>query len=254
MIHYKSLTISLVVVLPFVIQSCNSSSDNEERNKTSIITANDELFDKGNLDHANNVFSEDYAGIGPDPIKDFISKIRQAFPDIQVDIDPIIADQNMVAWVRTNTGTQRGDYMGYKANGKKITWTDVLITEFTPEGKISNEWGKSDLDEVLETASGIEGVYEYLPPLRGQSILRNGNFVYLFGPVEGNNSMNGQAGTYTISGDTIKNELSYSSNPEEIGTIYWWRVISWSGDTVAFETMDDKGQITGGGRAVKISN
>ena len=58
----------------------------------------------------------------------------------------------------------------------------------------------------------------------------------------------------TISGDTIKNTITYCTDSKQIGTVYWWRVKSLSGDTLTFEIMNEKKQITGGGRGIKMSN
>ena len=66
----------------------------------------------------------------------------------------------------------------------------------------------------MQNASGIDGVYEYLAPGKGQSINRNGQFVYLFGPPEREGTYDQPAGTYTFSGDTIKNTITYATDTE----------------------------------------
>ena len=76
--------------------------------------------------------------------------MRTAFPDIQVSIDPIIAENNMVAWRRTHTGTHQGEFMGFQPSGKKITWQSMSFTEYNEDGKVVNEWGFNDLFEVLQ--------------------------------------------------------------------------------------------------------
>ena len=257
----SNLVLMTILVIVMAIQSCDQTSQKETQNKVSLVNANNELFNNGNLDFAGEAFTADYLGTrgpssdrGPALIKEFVSVRRTAFPDLQVKIDLVIAEGDMVAWLRTNTGTQTGDYMGYKPTAKKITWKEMVFTRYTTDGKIAEEWGVGDVHEMLQAASGVEGVYEYLPPLKGQSVVRNGHFVFLFGPVDGNEPMISQAGAHTISGDTIKNTITYCTDPKQIGTVYWWRVKSWSGDTITYETMNEKGQITGGGRSIKMSN
>ena len=52
-------------------------------------------------------------------IKKIVTTLRTAFPDLQVTIKPIVAEGNMVAWPRTQTGTPQAEYMGIPATGKK---------------------------------------------------------------------------------------------------------------------------------------
>jgi len=245
-----------MTIIGFVmaIQSCDQSSKKEEQNKALIVKANNELFNKGNLDFADEVFTDDYRGRGPSIIKEFVSGRRTAFPDLQVKVDPVIAEGDMQAWLRTNTGTHTGEYMGYKPTGKIITWKDMVFTRNNADGKAVEEWGVSNEHEILQAASGIDGVYEYLPPRKGQAVIRNGHFVILSGPSDGSGPMISQAGTHKMSGDTVKLIITYCTNPKLIGTEFWSRVRSWSGDTMTYENMNDKGQISGVRRAVKLSN
>lgn len=248
------LVFMAIFMIVIAIQSCDQSPKKQEQNKASIINANDELFNKGSLDFADQVFAADYSGRGPALIKEFTSARRTAFPDLQVKIEPVIAEGDMVAWLRTNTGTQTGDYMGHKPTSKKITWKEMIFTRYNAEGKVAQEWVVSDMDEMLNAASGTEGLYEYLPPLKGQGVNRNGRFVYLFGPADGKGPMISQAGTQIISGDTVRNTITFCTDPKQIGTTYSWRLKSLSGDTITYEIMNEKAQITSIGRAVKISN
>ena len=130
--------------------------DNSERNKSLVIKANEELFNKGNLSFADEVFTSDYAGEGPESIKKHVGNMRTAFPDIQVSIDPIIAEDNMTAWRRTHTGTHQGEFMGFQPSGKKITWQTIVFSEYNEDGKVVKEWGVSDLFEVLQNQKNDE--------------------------------------------------------------------------------------------------
>jgi ketosteroid isomerase-like protein/predicted ester cyclase len=124
----------------------------EEGNKSSIIKANDEMFNKGNLSYADKVFADSYAGEGPEIIKRNLGDLRTAFPDIQVTIEPLIAEGNMAAWRRVDTGTHEGVYNGFQPTDKKITWQTIIITEYDKDGMILQEWGVNDLNEKLREA------------------------------------------------------------------------------------------------------
>ena len=121
----------------------------------------------------------------------------------------------------------------------------ILLSACNQESKVTERNNVSVIND-------IDGVYEYLPPGKGQAVNRNGRFVYLFGSPDGT-GMSSHAGTYILSGDTVKNTVTYSTDPKQIGVVYWWKVRSWSGDTVLYNTMNEKSEITGEGIAIRVS-
>jgi hypothetical protein len=108
------------------------------------------------------------------------------------------------------------------------------------------------MGEEVGPADWQEGVWEYVPPLQGQSIARAGRFVFLFGPADGSGPMTGESGTYQISGDTVKNTVRFSTDPDRVGYEYWWTLESQSGDTLGYVVMNPEGEITGRGRSIRI--
>lgn len=151
--HFKLL---LLIIVSFLVWACTekkkeiANTNFNEANKASIIKANDEIFHKGNLSYADEVFAENYAGQGPAYIKKFVGNMRTAFPDIHVSIEPIIAEGNKTAWQRTHTATHQGEFMGFQPTNKKITWKAIIISEYNEEGKVTKEWAVNDLFEVLQ--------------------------------------------------------------------------------------------------------
>jgi predicted SnoaL-like aldol condensation-catalyzing enzyme len=253
--HFQLIIPGMIVLS---LMSCNQSSDLEERNKALILKANEELIGKGNVVFADEIFDAAYnfpgnSKKGPALIKNFVTDLRKAFPDLQYKVDHLVAEGNMVAWRRTHEGTQQADYMGYKATGKKVNWQDFIVTRFTDDGRVTEEWGTSDLEVNLHSASGIEGEYEYVPPLKGQASVRNGQFVFVVGPADGSQPLQGKAGTYVIDGDKVKCTFTYSVNLKEVGTSFSWSVKSWSGDTITYITYNEKNEQTGEGRSVRTS-
>jgi predicted ester cyclase len=245
-------SIVVVVMIMLTIHACDQSRETKKERAAAIIRANDELFHKGNTALVDELFAKDYSGGGPEHIKNLVTERKAAFPDLQVQIEPVIADGDLVAWKRTNTGTHKGDYAGHQASNKKVTWEEIILTRYNSDGKIAEESTLSNLHDRLTAAAGVDGIFQYLPPGKGQSINQNGRFVYLFGSADGKRTMTSQAGTQIISGDTIKNTITFSTDTKQIGTTYWWRVKSVDGDTLTYELMSDKGQITGEGRAVRL--
>ena len=125
----------------------------QEVNKEATLLANEEIFNKGNLAFTDQVFSGEHEGGGPEMMKQYFGYMRAAFPDIQVQIDPIIGEGNKTAWLRVHTGTHTKEFMGFQPTGKKITWKTMVISEHDEEGLVTKEWYVSNLIEKLQQAS-----------------------------------------------------------------------------------------------------
>jgi len=97
----------------------------------------------------------------------------------------------------------------------------------------------------------MEGTFEYVDNLEGQSILTDGHFVFLHGPADGSAPMTGEAGTYEIAHDTATHRIAYSTDSSRVGLVFKWTPESWSGDTIAYVVMNDAGEATGRGRSVR---
>jgi steroid delta-isomerase-like uncharacterized protein len=121
-----------------------------------IQRANEELFNKGNLELIEELFAPTYLfhgaegdfEVGPDAIKAFVTSIRTAFPDLRVEVEILVTEGDRVAWQRTHRGTHQGEYLGVPASGRLITWRSMIVTRYE-EGKITEEWGLNDLAERL---------------------------------------------------------------------------------------------------------
>ncbi len=253
--HFNSpLPGSLLPCILLFISSCQQSgSAFQERIKKQTVDANDELLNKGNLSVADEIFTAEYAGSGPEGIKNFVQQYRNAFPNLQVTVDPIIAEGNMVGWRRTLTGTFTNAFNGIQPTGRKITWHDYVLSRMNDDAKIAEEWGTSDLTNVLMNENIIDGVFEYLPPDKGQSINRNGRYTYLYGPADGSGPMISQAGAYRISGDTVTNTINYSTDNSLIGQSFRWTITAASGDTISYNVINMDGKVYDSGRAVRVS-
>jgi steroid delta-isomerase-like uncharacterized protein len=76
---------------------------------------------------------------------------RKALPDMTVEVNQILAEQDLVAvyWTASGTNTQAG--MGFPATGKKIKIHGMRIFRFKA-GKISEEWSVWDMLSVMRQA------------------------------------------------------------------------------------------------------
>jgi len=255
----KAHKILIAVLAACTFGSCNQSNDVAERNKNTILKAHEELLTKRNLAYADEAFASDYTVTGfeqkgPELIKYFVTEVTRAFPDMQYTVDNLVAEGSLVSWTRTSSGVHKEDYMGYKATGKTVTWVESNLTKFSDDGKIIQEWSTSDFDVNVSKAANVEGVYTYVAPLKGQASVRNGRFVHLYGQTDGPAQLTGEAGTYKIDGAKVICTYTHSTNAKNVGTSFTWQTKSWSGDTLTYELLNDKGEVSGSARAVRVSN
>ena len=97
-------------------QSFRSLSDN----KSIILRAEAELWNKGNLAAADELYSESFVchfvigeeWRGVQGIKDVVAQHRHSFPDWNEKVDDIIAEGDRVVIRFTPTGIQKGEFAG----------------------------------------------------------------------------------------------------------------------------------------------
>ena len=124
----------------------------EESNKALVQRFYDEVWAKGNLDVADEVFSEDYvrhdlrAGDptpGPAGQKEIAAAFRDAFPDLTWQIDFLLADGDFVAGRWTVGGTHLGPWAGVEATGRTMRFSAINVFRFE-DGKVVELWNHRD--------------------------------------------------------------------------------------------------------------
>jgi len=86
---------------------------------------------------------------GPQGYIDFFTKLRAAFPDMKIEVETLVADDDNVAFAYTLTGTHNGDFNGIPATGRKIKARGLQISTFK-DGKMVERWGSSDELGILK--------------------------------------------------------------------------------------------------------
>ncbi|CAM4021693.1 ester cyclase [Gillisia limnaea] len=116
-----------------------------------------EAINTGNLEMirelvAENVKDHDPApmqGPGPQGFIDFFTMMRNAFPDLNVEVEHMVTDQENVALAYTISGTHKGDFMGVSPTGKTFSARGVQIGRFE-NGKLVERYGSSDELGILK--------------------------------------------------------------------------------------------------------
>lgn len=121
-----------------------------EQNKAIIQRYIAEAWNKGNVAIIDELMAENYARhMGPsqslnrEEQKLRITAFRRSFPDLHLTINSLIAEDDMVVFPMTLTGTQTGAYMGHAPTGKKVTMSIIDMARIS-NGKVVEHWGIRD--------------------------------------------------------------------------------------------------------------
>jgi len=131
-------------------------AQNLSDNKAVILRSEAELWSKGNLAVADELYSPEFvchfiagrAWRGLQGIKGAVQSHRTSFPDWNERVDDIVAEGDRVAIRITSTGTQLGEFEGLAPTGRKITIQEFHIYRLSG-GKIVEQWGMPDAQSLI---------------------------------------------------------------------------------------------------------
>jgi steroid delta-isomerase-like uncharacterized protein len=115
-----------------------------------------EAFNTGEVAHISKIIDETVepdvqfhapiplAATGPQAIKQVVARLHQAFPDLHVALEDLIAEGDKVVGRQTVTGTHRGEYLGLPPTGKSVRYDEIFIFRFA-RGRIAEIWGVVDV-------------------------------------------------------------------------------------------------------------
>ena len=122
-----------------------------EDNKAIVRQYYAEVLTKGNVAAIDSFVSPTY--IGHDPaapdaqgtvgLKQRVTRMRTAFPDLQVKVEDMVAEGDKVATRFTLQGTHKGEFGGVAPTGKHVTWTATSIIRLE-DGKFAEGWANAD--------------------------------------------------------------------------------------------------------------
>lgn len=93
---------------------------------------------------------------GTDLMKQLWDVLLRGFPDLQVEIEDVIAEGDRVVSRNTVKGTHRGDYLGVPATNKVITWKEIFIVRFS-NGRVAETWGIVDVAAQMRQLGILPG-------------------------------------------------------------------------------------------------
>lgn len=134
-----------------------------EENKALARRWFEELFNRENLDIADEIVAEDHVNHdpafpqnspGPDGAKEVVNLYHGAFPDAQITIEDQIAEGDRVVTRWTGRGTHQGDLMGVPPSGNRVTVAGITINRIAG-GKIAESWDNYDALGMMQQVGAI---------------------------------------------------------------------------------------------------
>jgi serine phosphatase RsbU (regulator of sigma subunit)/predicted ester cyclase len=131
-------------------------SDAEENNKALVRRFVEEVYNRGNLDAADELLAPDYVDhtepsgkyAGREGLKRGVAKLRAFSSDLHVNIEAQLAEgEKVVTWVLGSGTHDRGSFFGLAPTGERMTIEFITISHVV-EGKIVEEWGVADSSAV----------------------------------------------------------------------------------------------------------
>ena len=140
--------------------SMSFSSDQEEKNNSTILMQSIESWNQGDLDsyinmYDTNVILHGVPGVEPGIesarklYQGFQEAFQEAFPGVQISVDDLIAKADMLTCRFTVSGTHKGEFMGLPPTGKPFKFTGITILKFQHR-KCIERWNEIDFLGLLQ--------------------------------------------------------------------------------------------------------
>ena len=116
-----------------------------------------EVMNEGKLEVIDEICSQDFVDHDPLPgtspdfagLKDFVTQVRSAFPDIETTAEDILVEGDRLAVRSTIRGTHKVDFMGIPASGKKVEVSNYDFVRFEND-QAAEHWGTIDSAALME--------------------------------------------------------------------------------------------------------
>jgi steroid delta-isomerase-like uncharacterized protein len=135
-----------------------------EENEVLVRRYFEEIWDKGNLDLIDELFTTSFVRHGPtategevrglEGFKGVVSMYRTAFPDLRVPIEDLIAESDKVVSRWTAHGTHQGELMGIAPTGNQASVTGMIVDRISG-GRIEEEWVEYDTLHLMQQLGAV---------------------------------------------------------------------------------------------------
>ena len=130
----------------------------EETNRMVATRVFEEIFNQGRFEVADEIYSPQFRNHGRlrdatlEEDQEAVHREKQAFPDLKMTINLLVAQGDFVSVVWTFSGTHTGPGVGLPPTGTKVTFRGTTIWRIV-DGKITEEWTSyNELPPYLQVA------------------------------------------------------------------------------------------------------
>lgn len=135
---------------------------NLEQNKQLVRRMEHEIFNRRNLDAIDDFIAQDYtlrtappgAPSGRRAVRDAMAAYLAALPNLHVEVDLLLAEDDKVAALLTYAGTHDGELFGLPPTGRQVSVHQLAVYRIHGE-RIVDEWEVSDQLGLLQQLGAI---------------------------------------------------------------------------------------------------
>jgi steroid delta-isomerase-like uncharacterized protein len=129
-----------------------------EQNKANIRRVIEDLYTRGDLAVAEELYAADYirhdpatpnVGTGVAAVKQVANTYRTAFPDLELTAEDVVAEGDKALCRWSARGTHLGDLQGIAPTGKRFEITGLTLMKFAG-GQIVEEWTNWDVLGMMQ--------------------------------------------------------------------------------------------------------
>ncbi len=151
-----------------VVEPPGATSTTEAENKEIVRRYPEEIISEGNLALIDEIIADDYVEHnsarpeplhGPDDVKEYVSTLRSAFPDIHCGVEDLIAEGDMVVRRDRATATHEGEFMGIEATGTEGVVEGIHIHRIE-DGQFVETWAQNDVMSMMQQLGVVEPIGE----------------------------------------------------------------------------------------------
>ena len=135
-----------------------------EENKALARRFMDEVYNKGNVDFIDEVVASNLVVHDPtspegmtsgvQSAKQFVEVYRNAFPDIQMTVEDLIAEGDKVVTRWTARGRHQGELMGIPPSGNPVEVTGITVDRIEG-GKVVETWANYDALGMMQQVGAV---------------------------------------------------------------------------------------------------
>ncbi len=129
----------------------------------------DELFDEEGVAHG--LAGEGGGALrGPAGFKPFFRQFRDAFPDIEVVVEDIVAEGDKVAARCSVRGRHQSDSLGFAATNQPVEFDGICIVRVR-DGKIAEAWNNFDFMAMFVQVGAVQfNTPQFAPPAEPEAL------------------------------------------------------------------------------------